>query len=534
MMRRIVAAVATGGWLAGLALWAAGVAMAVEAPKTGGTVVAALGADPAVLNPAVSVGVPDVFTGCMVYDALVRFGPGFKILPSLAKSWEISPDGLTYTFHLEQADFTDGKPVTSDDVKFSLLNVASKYGPKFIAPGQFIQAIDTPDPSTVIIRLTRPFGPFLFSLACEQNAAILPKHVFEGTNPLTNPATLTAPVGSGPFVLSEWAHGDHLTFTRNPHYWQKGKPYLDRVVVKIMPDTQARILALRAGEVDFIDEYYFPLSAYRELSHDSRFMLKDVSYPGDDLIILNTKNPPLDKAEVRQALLTAIERDYLHKIVFFGVGGVAVSSIDTRMGWPYNPAINYDKMYAFDPKRAAGMLDAAGVKPGADGTRFTLRLSYDSGRPEYNAMSQALQKFWQAIGVHVVLEGAERPVVLKRVFTDYDFDATLQNYSTGGDPAFGVARIYVSSSIKPGQNFNNASRYSNPEIDDLFAKALVAPAQDERAQLYFKMQEIIAHDLPTLTIHQQAQIDAASSNLQDVFQSPDYIDWGSVWMKNPN
>jgi len=122
---------------------AAGVAIAAgpEKPRYGGTAVTVLGADPAVLNPGVSVGVPDVFTGCIVHDALVRFGKNFEIVPNLAKSWEISPDGLTYTFHLEKAAFTDGKPVTSEDVKFSLTQVSAKYGPKFLAPGSFIQTI---------------------------------------------------------------------------------------------------------------------------------------------------------------------------------------------------------------------------------------------------------------------------------------------------------------------------------------------------------------------------------------------------------
>ena len=410
---------------------------AEETPINGGTAIAVLGADPAVLNPDISVGVPDIFTGCVLYDALVRFGEDFKIVPSLAKSWEISPDGLTYTFHLDAASFTDGKPLTSEDVKFSLLEVSSQFGAKFNTPGKAIKDIETPDPQTVVIHLSKPFGPFLFSLACEQNAAILPAHVFRGTDVLKNPASLTAPVGNGPFMLSEWVRGDHLTFTRNPNYWIKGRPYLDRLIVKIMPDSSARILALQAGEIDFIDEYYFPLSSYALFNSDPRFEVRDVSYPSDDLIIFNTRNAPLGNPKVRQALLTALDRAFIHKNVFYDVGQTAVSSIDTRIKWAYNPAVNYDKMYAFDPARAAALLDEAGVKPGADGTRFTLRLSFDTGRPEYTSWSQAIQKYWQAIGVKVVLEGAERPVVLKRVYSDYDFDATLQNYTTSGDPALG-------------------------------------------------------------------------------------------------
>ena len=506
-------------------------AMADEAPRYGGTVIAALGADPAVLNPDISVGVPDVFVGCIVNDALIRFGKNFEIVPNLAKSWEIAADGLTYVFHLEQASFSDGKPVTSEDVKFSLTQVSAKYGPKFLAPGRFIQSVETPDPLTVIIKLSKPFGPFLFSLACEQNAAILPAHVFAGTDVPRSEASLSKPVGNGPFILEEWVRGDHLTFARNPSYWRKGEPYLDKLIVKIMPDTSARLLALRAGEVDFIDEFYFPLSAYAQFSKDPNYILQDVSYPGDDVIIINTKQPNLDKAAVRQALLTAIDRNFLHRSVFYNVGSVARSSFDTRLEWAYNPAVNYENLYPYDPKKATALLEQAGLTSGPDGTRFSLRLSFDAGRPEYATLAQALQRYWQAIGLKVTLEGAERPVVLKKVYTDYDFDVTVQNYTTSGDPALGIARLYVTDSINKGSTFNNASRYSNPEVDALFTHGQNGLTREERAKDYFKVQELLARDLPVLTIHQQAEIDVASSKLRNVFLTANYVWWGSVWLK---
>jgi peptide/nickel transport system substrate-binding protein len=504
--------------------------LAAEEPKRGGTAIVVIGADPAILNPNVTVGAPDVLTGCMLYDGLVRFAEGFQIVPSLAKSWEIAPDGLTYTFHLVSATWADGKPLTSEDVKFTLLEVSSKYGSKFVAPGKAIRAIETPDAATVVIRLSKPFGPFLFSLACEQNAAILPAHIFRGTDVLKNPASLTSPVGEGPFQLQEWVRGDHLTLVRNAKYWTPGQPYLDRIIIKIIPDSSARLLALQAGEVDYIDQYYFPLSAHDLLAKDPRFVLKEVSYPSDDLIILNTRKAPLDQAKVRQALLTAIDRSYLLQNVFLGTGQIGRSSIDTRLTWAYNPAVDYEKLYPYDPKQAAALLDAAGLKPGADGVRLLLRLSFDTGRPEYTSLAQALQRFWQAAGIKTILEGAERPVVLKRVYSDYDFDATLQNYSTSGDPALGISRAYHSEAIKQGQTFNNASGYSNPEVDQLFDKGRDAATEQERKAHYFKVQEVLAHDLPVLTIHQQAQIGVSGVQLRNQWKAAVYQWWHQIWL----
>jgi peptide/nickel transport system substrate-binding protein len=523
---RIGACLALAGALAAAPALAAG----PEKPRYGGTVVTVLGADPAVLNPGISVGVPDVFVGCILYDSLIRFGKNFEIVPNLAKSWEISKDGLTYTFHLEKANFTDGKPVTSEDVKFSLTQVSAKYGPKFNAPGSFIQTIETPDPLTAVIKLSKPFGPFLFSLACEQNAPILPAHVFQGSDVLKHEATLTKPVGNGPFVLQEWVRGDHLTFVKNPTYWRKGQPYLDKVVVKIMPDSAARVLALRAGEVDFIDEYYFPLSAHAQFANDKNFVLQDISYPSDDLAIINTKKPPLDNAKVRQALMTAIDREFLHKAVFYGIGGVSQTAIDSRIAWAHNPAVSYAKLYPYDPKRAAALLDEAGVKPGADGSRFTLRLSFDAGRPNTPDWRKRCSATGRRSASRSCSKAPSVPVVLKKVYTDYDFDVTLQNYTTSGDPALGIARLYVTTSIKQGSTFNNASRYSNPEVDALFSHGQNGLTREERAKDYFQVQEILARDLPVLVLHQQAEIDAATVKLKDVFLTANYVWWGSVWM----
>ena len=397
--------------------------------------------------------------------------------------------------------------MTSEDVKFTLLEVSSKFGSKFVAPGKAIKEIETPDPRTVVISLSKPFGPVpvLAGLRAERGHPAGAR-LSRQRHP-EEPGVLThAHQRRGHSRSLEWVRGDHLTLVRNPNYWTQGQPYLDRIIIKIIPDASARLLALQAGEVDYIDQYYFPLSAHDILAKDPRFSLKEVSYPSVDLIILNTRKPPLDQAKVRQALLTAIDRNYLLQERVSGDGAGRTQHHRYAAGWAYNPAVDYEKLYPYDAKRAAALLDEAGLKPGPDGTRFTLRLSFDTGRPEYTSLAQALQRYWQAVGIKTVLEGAERPVVLKRVYSDYDFDATLQNYSTSGDPALGISRTYHTEAIKQGQSFNNATRYSNPEVDALFDKGRDASTEEERKAHYFKVQEVLARDLPVLTIHQQAQI----------------------------
>jgi len=519
-------------WLiAPLALLLAVPVHAADTPKKGGTLIVGNADDPRVLSNNFSFNIGDAMVGCMVYEGLLRFGPDFKLEPGLAKSWEVSPDGKTYTMHLDDAKWEDGKPVTSEDVAWSLTNISAKYGPKFIPAGKMIDTIDTSDPRTVVFHLKQPFGPFLFSLVCEQNAGIMPKHVFEGTDILKNPALTTKPMGSGPFRFAEWVHGDHVTLVRNPTYRRPGKPYLDKVILKTIPDSAARVLALQAGEIDMIYELYFPLSHHKTLVNDKRIQMKNVGYGADDLVILNVKNTPLDKREVRQALMVAIDKDYMFKNVYLGLGKMATSIVDSRLSWAHNPAVDYTKMYAYDPARAKKMLDDAGLKPGPDGTRFTMRLAFSANRADDVQAAQVLQRNWQAVGIKVVLQGTEGNLFSTKVFVDYDFDAAVANYSTGGDVALGVSRLYTTDSIRKGAVFVNGSRYSNPEVDALFAQGRDGANQAERAKAYFKVQEVLAKELPVLTLHEQAQITVGRVNARNLFLAAHYPWWDEIWMQ---
>ena len=353
------------------------------APQRGGTLVMAMATEPPTLNPSITTGAPDQLIGCMIYEGLTRIGQDFRIYPMLAKSWDIGSDGLRYTFHLQSAAWQDGAPFTSKDVVFSLTNVSAKYGPVFRAAGQSIATVETPDTATVVLTLNRPFGPLLMSLSCDLNGGILPEHVFSGTDILRGESTLWRPVGTGPFKLAEWVHGDHLTLERNANYWQPGKPYLDKIAARFMPNPPSRVLALQAGEVDYLNEYDFPQSSYSVVKATPALQVGESGFFADYLIILNTKRPPLDNAKVRQALMMALDRHYLAKSVFAGLGSPAQAPVDTRITWATNPDVNYDKMYPYDPGRSNALLDEVGVKRDSAGTRFTIDLVFDSTRQEY-------------------------------------------------------------------------------------------------------------------------------------------------------
>lgn len=529
------------GWSAGLALSAplaaeiakpasAFAAGAQAQPVRGGTLIMVLAGDPPTVNPGITTGVPDVAVGSLVYEGLTRLDRNFTPQPNLAESWTISPDNLRYTFKLVKAKWQDGNDFAAKDVAFSLTEVSAKYGAKFRAAAEHIKSITTPDEHTVVIDLKGPFGPFLFSLSLYATAAILPEHVFAGSDVLTNPATLAKPVGTGPFMLKEWVRGDHLTLERNPNYWRSGRPYLDRIILKEIPDPDTRVLALKAGEVDYIDFYYFPVSHYREVARDKKLQTREGGIPEDHLIILNVRRKPFDNPKVRQALFTALDREYIKKVVYAGLGDVAKSAIDTRLAWAYNPDVDLGKMYPFSAEHAAAMLDAEGLKAGAGGKRFDLHLVYDSTAEGNDRLSQVVQSMWGKIGVNVIFEGSPRNVELTQVYKDWNFDATLQAYTTSGDPALGISRLYVTSAIKKAP-FVNCSGYSNPKVDQLFAAGANAADLKDRAAAYKAVQVILAQDLPVFPIWQTALIYAASAKLQGkwAWSTADSY-WEDVWM----
>ena len=484
-------------------------------PVKGGTMIMVLSGDPASVNPAISNSLLDMTIGCMVYQPLVDLDVEFRPKGVLAKSWTISPDALTYTFNLIQTNWQDGKPFTSADVKYSIAEVTSKLKPSFQESAKAIDSIETPDPQTVVIKLKKPFGPFLMSLACEQGGAIMPKHLFEGTDPLKNPATLTTPVGTGPYKAAEWKRGDSIRMTRYDKYWEPGKPYLDEVVVKIITQASARIQALQAGEVDLVQA--LPANGLPAIKSDPKLQIRDSNLPPNvNWGFFNLKRKPFEDKRVRQAMMMATDREYIVKNAFFSIGEVGVAPITTDFGWLANPDVDYRKMYPFDPAKANALLDAAGVKRGPDGKRFAMKIATYVGQyPEFVQVAAALRSMWQAVGIDATSDPMEPTLIITKVFDDLDFDFALMAYGTLGDPALGVARVYTTSGI--GKRFSNPTSYSNPEVDALFEEGAKATTLEERAVHYKKLQAILAEDLPAISIRQYNQVDGASKKLQNAW-----------------
>jgi peptide/nickel transport system substrate-binding protein len=500
-------------------------------PRKGGTLIQVISADPNSSNPNITTSVPDTTLGSLVYEGVTTIDEDFRAVPCLAESWEVTPDGLRYTFKLVDAKWQDGKPFTSADVKYTLEEVSARHGARFKAASDLITNIGTPDARTVVIELSKPYGPLLFSLSAYAGAAVLPGHLLKGTNVLENPASLDKPVGTGPFILKEWRRGDRLVLDRNPNYWQAGKPYLDQIVLKIIPDGGTRVLALKAGEVDYSYFYFYPPSRIKEALTDTKLQLREQAVPQDKVLIFNLRRKPFDNVKVREAVLRATNREYIKKVIYHDLGNVPRNHIDSRLTWAHDPNIDLSKMYAFSIDAAKKVLDEAGFKPDSRGKRMEVKLAFDSTDTDFGRMSQVLASMWGHAGVQLVFEGAPRNVMMDKVFAEWDFDVTLQAYSTAGDPALGVARLYISSAIQK-RPFLNVSGYSNPEVDALFEAGANEADFKARGEAYKKAAPILARDLPVIPIWETASINVASVRVKGKWAwSTGYSHWEDVWLE---
>jgi peptide/nickel transport system substrate-binding protein len=500
----------------------------VVAQKKGGTAVIAIDTNPPTLNPAITSGDPDHVVGEKVYGALIYLDNNFAPQPDLALNWDVAADGLTYTFNLRpNVKWHDGQPFTSADVKFTFEEVLAKYHPLTKNLFQRVASVETPTPLKVVVRMKEPFGPFLTSIF-SFNAPIVPKHVFAGSDVLTNPATLK-PIGTGPFKFEDWARGDRITLVRNDAYYHPVN--LDRLIFKIMPDPSARSLAFESGDVDYIADYYLAKSDVARLEKlPGTQIRRGGDLPINTLLIFNVREKATGTAAFRQAIAMATDRQLMLSKARFGLGVPGRSAIDSHVTWAYNPKVDYGKLYAFNPAKAKALLDEAGFRAGADGKRLSVRLIYDVVRPTLTQIAEIMKAQLGEIGVDVKLEAVERAVFIDRVFMKNDFDMTLAEYGTFGDPALGVQRLYICADIRKAP-FVNGSGYCNPSVDELFKQAASAIKPADRAKSYFQVQEILAKDLPTLVLIENETVDIAKPYLKGLWQGRlQYSQWERAWM----
>lgn len=496
----------------------------------GGTLHSIINPEPAQLVMGLSTQAQTLTVGGKIYQGLLTYTFDLKPLPALAEKWERSPDGLRYTFKLRRGvKWHDGTPFSSADVVFSMTKILPMVAPRARMVLSRCESISATDEHTVVFKLKAPFAPFLGAFDVG-TMPILPKHLY-GEGDFKTLAAGAKPIGTGPFKFKAWERGSYIHLVRNPDYYIPNKPHLDEIYYHIIPDAALRSSALSKGTVK--------LSAFNDIEPFEVSKLRAnpklvVTTKGYELFApllwleINNRHPLLSRKPVRQALAHAIDRNFIRDRIWFGLGRVATGPINSVTRF-------YDKNvrnYPFSVAEATKLLDEAGVRPKAGGSRAELKLLIAPFGEVWLRLAEYVRQALSRIGITVTLDMVDVATFGQRV-GNWDYDITFNFLFQYGDPALGVARTYLSNNITKGVLFSNTQGYSNPEVDRLFEAASVSLDDQERQRLYSAVQKQLVEDLPLLwllemefpTIHSADLVDVVTTGggVNDSFENARFI-----------
>jgi peptide/nickel transport system substrate-binding protein len=410
-----------------------------------------------------------------IFETLYTNSPdGKSVKPSLAESYTMSDDKLTWTFKLRPGVlFSNGQPMTSADVKFSLDKAGStKGGWEFI--NSAIKKVTTPDASTVVITTKYPWAPLLADLACPNNG-ILPNN-YGGKS---SADFYAAPVGTGPFMWGSWSKGSSLTLKKNPHYWQPGKPALDSVTWLVVPDDNSRNLMIQGGQADINENP--PFSTLDQLRAAGGVKVEVFPSTRTDYVMMNHHKKPYDDVHVRRAISYAIDRESLVKSVLYGNGKAADSVFMPTV--PYYDANSPGLQY--DMAKAKAEMAQSSVPKG-----FTTTYLASSGDSTDAAIAQIMQASLKELGIVMNIQNGD-PSAVHDMQTKLDYEISHSYWTMDIADPDELAQFALDPT-SGGHSFNTG--YNNAEMIDLIHKAQKTFDTGERQKLYSQIQSRAADD----------------------------------------
>lgn len=492
-----------------------------HAAATGGRLTVASDSEPRNLNPAIVASNGVFFVASKVVEPLAEadYTAPDGLSPRLALAWEGSADGLSITFKLRPGvTWHDGKPFTSADVAFSALSVWKPLQNLGRVIFKDLTAVDTPDATTAIFRFAKPTPFQLIRNALPSVTAVVPKHVYEGTDIANNPANVQL-VGTGPFKFAEYKAGQYYRLTKNPSYWGKDQPALDEIVFKTLPDRAAAASALEAGEIDLAAFSAVPLADLARIGKVPGLTVVSKGYEAltyQLVVEINHRTKELSDARVRQAISHAIDRDFVVKTVFLGYAKPSLGPVPQYDGQFFTDTVT---KYPFDVAKANALLDAAGYPKGANGVRFALRLLPAPYFNETKQFGDYLRQALAAIGIDAKLANNDAAAHQKAVYTDHAFDLAVGPPVYRGDPAISTT-ILFQSGLPDGVPFSNQGGYANKQVDDLIAKAAAEIDTAKRTELYKELQRVVTTDLPLINVAEWGFTSVASTKVKNIANNP--------------
>ena len=480
---------------------------------------------PNTLDPLLESDADEVFADDLMFAKLVTMNDRHEQVPDLAAvvptqaNGGISKDGLTITYHLRRdAYWTDGKPVTSADVKYSYEqimnpanNVLERHGFDQIA------SIETPDAWTIVLHMKRIFPPIVdaFFGESDQPYDIVPAHVLSAYANLNMiPFNAEPTVSDGPYRFARWVRGDHVELVANDRYFG-GVPKIKALDLKLIADTNTVTAQLRTGETQLGIELTGP--SYRNLQNDARVTRLAVPSPTYDALLFDCGRAPLSDKNVRVALAYATDRDTITRDTEFGTATPATGDL-SPFSWAYDPSL---RAQPYDPARARALLDADGWKTGTDGVRvkdgqpLVLVGVYGQGSDISRDIFVQIQQEWRAVGVALEPKSFPYPQLYEPkqdggIYANRKYDVGLYAWTAGRDPDDSAQ--FMSDQIPPeGQNF---SFYRSAQMDALQREALSTFDVAARRRAYAGIARLIVDDVPMVVLFYRDLLYAHAPGLQ--------------------
>jgi peptide/nickel transport system substrate-binding protein len=472
-------------------------ASAQETPRTGGVIRVPIATQPTNFNPLMPSELASTIVYWTIFNALTVVSPHTNQLePMLAERWEANEDVTSWTFHL-RTDVTwhDGEPFTADDVKFTFDRIRDEAeGSPNISGFRLVTDVVVVDESTVRVDMSAPDVFFPDRMALGGNE-IIPEHLLSGFARLADAVDFNTlrPIGTGPFKMQEAVPGQYFELVANEDYF-KGRPYLDGITFRIVPDANTRVTELLAGQLDWVDIIPSQLPAVRG---NSRVQVNTFDSLGYQIFAWNLLDERFQDVRVREAFMYGIDRRTMLQAVSPGLGYVDDVFIPLGISWIERPA---DLPFReFDPERARALLAEAGWTDSdgdgildKDGEKFAFKILVDRGDTLREQMGLIIQQYLTELGMEVEYDLAERGGRWLEETQQRTFQTRLASFPvTNVD---WLRRLYTTS----GQN--NGQSYSSPEVDALFERLARTPTQAEQAELFGELNRLLYADPPNMVL----------------------------------
>jgi peptide/nickel transport system substrate-binding protein len=513
------------------AVLADGSSTRADNPRRGGVLTVALNAEPAHLFPPINPGANVLVPGTKMFDTLIEIGQGGTFVPRLAETWGSSEDGKSYWFKIRDGvKFHDGKPLTAEDVAFSAKELWAKENPFIRTAFSGLKDATVRAPNTVVFEFSEPMPAAPVFGVLSGLAPVAPKHVYGSGDIRRNPA-INVPVGSGPFKFKEWDRGNYVIVEKNPAYWDAGRPHLDQIVFKFVPDASARAAMIESGQADVTLFNALVHSEMKRLEATKRYQFERTGNLGSLGVYvseLNLRRKELADPKVREAISLAIDRQFMARTIFEDMARAASGPMPSTSPL-FNKGLN---PFTFDKERANKLLDEAGYSRGANGTRFSLTLDASSFVGAFSLMADYMKQALQDVGIAVEIRKSDMVTMGRRVYNDYNFDMTITVMPMIVDPQVSTFNYFWSKTIRPGATQSNVMNYRNDEMDSLIEQARRELDAEKRKAQIWQIQKIAARDMPLIFLLDYDSMNIFSQRTRGIDGNPLWaiINWRDVWV----